>query len=248
LSKGAHTATPTAEAAASAVEERLAYRFGNRALLIEALTHSTPQAEGAPVNERLEFLGDRVLGLMAADALLRRFPDAPEGELAPRLNALVRRETCASVARALGLGAYVRSVGSAGPDLKPAILADACEAVIAALYLDGGLEAARALFEREWASALGAITEAPLDAKSALQEWSQERALGLPAYELLTRAGPDHEPVFTVRVGVKSLAPAEGTGASKRAAEQAAAAALLTREGLWGEAQAARASDLKATP
>lgn len=214
---------------AAAVEARIGYRFRDPALLAEALTHASLAGEAAH-NERMEFLGDRVLGLLAAEALLHAFPDVTEGELAPRLNALVRKESCANVARAIGLEPHIRAGG-----IVPgaAMLADACEALIAALYLDGGLEAARAFFTREWGAMLSALEIAPMDAKSALQEWTQERALGLPVYALVSQEGPHHEPRFTVEVSVKSLAPARGEGLSKRAAEQAAAEALLGREGIW---------------
>lgn len=221
----------------AALEARIGYRFRDSGLLAEALTHASLAGEAAH-NERLEFLGDRVLGLLAAEALLQAFPDVAEGELAPRLNALVRKEACAVVARALGLGPHIRAGG-----IVPgtAVLADACEALIAALYLDGGLEAARALFTREWGGMFAALAVAPTDAKSALQEWTQERALGLPVYTLVAQEGPHHEPRFTVEVNVRSLEPALGEGASKRAAEQAAAEAILVREGIWDEAQADKA-------
>lgn len=244
MTKRAHTKDPAA-ASVSAVESRLGYRFKNAALLAEALTHSSAPG-GKPINERLEFLGDRVLGLLAAEALISRFPDRPEGELAPRLNALVRREACAAVARGLDLGAHIRSAGTAGQGAT--VLADACEALIAALYLDGGIEAAREFFVREWAGQMDSLDEAPLDAKSALQEWSQERALGLPVYALVSRQGPDHGPVFTVSVRIGSLAPIESRGASKRAAEQAAATALLVREGVWSAEQGERAVAAATSP
>jgi ribonuclease-3 len=238
---------PQAEGGLGALEARLGHRFKDRSRLVEALTHASagdlPGA--APINERLEFLGDRVLGLLTAEALIERFPDAREGDLAPRFNALVRKERCAAVAAELGLAAHVRVADSEarpGRGLAPAILADACEAVIAAIYLDGGLEAARVFFAANWAGAIGEVEHLPRDAKSALQEWSQDRALGLPAYESLGRTGPDHAPEFTIRVSVQSHEPAEGRGPSKRAAEQAAAAAFLLRENIWNEDDARRAS------
>jgi ribonuclease-3 len=239
LARHAPLSPEISQASQGAIESRIGYRFRDPALLAAALTHSSALGTGPSThNERLEFLGDRVLGLLAAELLLDRFPDVPEGALAPRLNALVRREACAAVARAIELGPHIRSAGSGGA-LGAATLADACEALIAALYLDGGLEAARALFVREWAGAIDALDVLPHDAKSALQEWSQERSLGLPAYTLASQEGPDHGPMFTVEVSIGALAPAQGTGASKRAAEQAAAARLLVREGVWAEAAGA---------
>ncbi len=231
--------TPTPESiAARAIEESLGYRFKDTALLARALTHASASGASHTDNERLEFLGDRVLGLLAAEALLARFPEASEGELAPRLNALVRSEACASVARWLKLEPHVRAGRSA---LNSAILADACEALMAAIFLDGGLEPARAAFHRAWAPLMDEVETAPIDAKSALQEWSQGLALGLPVYALAGREGPDHAPVFRVSVAVASLAAVEGQGPSKRAAEQAAAAALLIREGVWSREEGERA-------
>ena len=143
----------------------------------------------------------------------------------------MRRETCAEIARQLDLAAYINSVGTGeGGNLRANILADACEALIAAIYLDSGLEGARNLFVREWASALDGVAEPPRDAKSALQEWSQERGLGLPLYEVLSREGPDHAPYFHIQVRIGALAPGQGEGPSKRAAEQAAATDMLSRE------------------
>jgi ribonuclease-3 len=230
----------------AALEERIGHRFKDHALLTEALTHSSAQGPRKAVraNERLEFLGDRVLGLLAAEALIARFPDAPEGDLAPRLNALVRKERCAAIASELGLGAHVRVAESemrGGQPLKAAILADALEALIAAVYLDGGLDAARRFFVAAWSASLEEVDILPRDAKSALQEWTQDRALGLPRYELVSRVGPDHRPEFTVRVSVAETGSVEAKGASKRAGEQAAAAALLVRLAVWSQAEAERA-------
>lgn len=219
-----------------ALESRLGHVFSNRALIEEALTHASRADERKDriSNERLEFLGDRVLGLLAAEALVAAEPSAAEGYLAQRLNQLVRREQCALVAERLGIGgALVLSEAEArsGGRAKPALLADACEAVIAAVYLDAGLEAARAVFQAQWASAMGA--GATRDAKSLLQEWTQERSLGLPLYEETGRAGADHQPTFLIEVRVSDTGSAEGRGPSKRAAEQAAAEALLRRLGAW---------------
>lgn len=206
---------------------------------MEALTHaSRARRHGRAVtghNERLEFLGDRVLGLLAAEALIRRFPDDTEGALAPRLNALVRKETCAAVARAMELGPRLvlseAEEGTGGRE-KAAILADACEAVMGAVYLDQGLGAARGLFERFWADALAGVEEVPRDPKTRFQEWAHQRVGTTPEYRVLARSGPDHAPRFEVEVRLKGFEAARGEGDSKRAAEQAAAEAFLAREGV----------------
>jgi ribonuclease-3 len=221
--------------------DKLGHAFSDPALLERALTHASV-GEGAARskhrdNERLEFLGDRVLGLLTAERLLEGFPDAAEGELAPRLNRLVSREACARVARRIGLGPALRLAGGeskGGGRDKDSILAGACEAVIAALYLDGGMEAAAAFFDRWWAEdieALPALGQA-LEVKLALQQWAQKAGRPLPAYRVLEREGPDHAPTFTVQVEVEGVAPATGSGSSRQAAEKAAAKALWDREGL----------------
>lgn len=215
------------------LEARLGHVFSDRSLLERALIHGSAANEHRRDNERLEFLGDRVLGLLAAEALIRRFPAATEGELAPRLNALVRRETCAAVAEELGLDRHIVLAASeirAGGRRKPAILADACEAVMAALYLDGGLEAAGLLFDAWWLARLESLDTVPLDAKTRLQEWAQGLGRGVPVYRVTERYGPDHAPHFVVAVQVEGVAPETGEGRTKRVAEQAAALALLRRE------------------
>jgi len=211
---------------------RLAHRFENPDLLREALTH--PSAAGKPAQsyERLEFLGDRVLALIVSDLLLARFPQEAEGALARRLAALVRRESLAEVAGNLALGDFLslaKAEREAGASANPALLADACEAVIGALYLDGGLAAAQGFVERYWTPLLEAERTPPQDAKTALQEWAQGRALPLPAYRETRRDGPPHEPVFTIEVSVVGFPPALGEGRSKRLAEQVAAGRLLAR-------------------
>ncbi len=209
----------------------LGHRFQKPELLDEALTHSSVLADrkrrGPGAYERLEFLGGRVLGLVVAELLFQRFPDEPEGSLTRRLVALVRREALTRVAEEIGLAAYL---DSRGDDETPTMLADACEAVIAALYLDGGLEAAAGFIRRHWAPLLLETPVPPKDAKTALQEWAQGRGLPLPAYETVGSTGPSHKPTFTMRVTVKGFPPVEGTGTSKRAAEQAAAAAMLASQ------------------
>jgi ribonuclease-3 len=212
-----------AEAAA-----RLGHDFRDPGLLIEALTH--PSVGSRVQNQRLEFLGDRVLGLVIAEALLADDPEANEGALAPRLNALVRRETCAEVAAGVDLGAALRLGRSemlSGGRRKVALLADAMEAVIAAVYLDGGLAAARAMILRLWGPRIAAARGEGQDAKTALQEWAQARGMAPPDYLDLDRAGPDHAPVFSVEARLADGRSATASAPSKRAAQQAAAAALL---------------------
>ncbi len=212
------------------VAAALEYTFSNPRLLDEALTHRsvTPRRERG--YERLEFLGDRVLGLVVADMLLAAFPDEEEGALARRLAALVRQETLADVARDIGLGPHIRlsrSEAESGGRENDAILSDVCEAVIAAIYSDGGLDSVRPFIERHWSGRLAAAIAPPQDAKTALQEWAQGRGLPLPDYNIVAREGPDHAPQFTVSVSVEGKPVAEGTGASKRAAEQMAASRLM---------------------
>jgi ribonuclease-3 len=225
-------------AAVDALERRLGRPFNDRALLERALTHASvgDGAHGIRDNEVLEFIGDRVIGLLAAERLAQLHPAAPEGELAPRLNALVSRQACASVARLAGVGAALRLSGSetkTGGRDKDSILAGACEALMAAIYQDGGLDAARAVFLDLWAAPLGeAGAPQPRDPKTALQEWAQGRGKPLPAYAVTERGGPDHQPVFTVQVQVAGLAPASAQGRSRQDAEKAAAALLLEREGI----------------
>lgn len=218
------------------IEQRLDHRFANRDLLVRALTHTSAAPAGAHY-QRLEFLGDRVLALTVADMVHRAFPKADEGELARRLNALVKRETCADVARELGLGGAIRlGAGEAqsGGGAKVAILADVMEAVIAAIHLDAGFETARRFVERHWRERM-ANARGPLrDAKTTLQEWLQGRGLAAPVYRQVSRSGPDHDPLFTIAVDIAG--PVEGavaTGRSKREAEQTVATLVLVREGLW---------------
>ena len=198
---------------------------------------SEPAADTAGDNERLEFLGDRVLGLAVAELLNETFPAADEGELARRYNSLVRGGTCAEVARAWDLGAVLKlsdSESENGGRDKDTILADACEAVLAAVFLDAGFEGARAVVRRHWAGRLNTQLKEPYaDAKSALQEWAQGQGLALPSYTEVSREGPDHAPLFTTEVRVDAKRFARGTGASKRIAEQAAAAKLLNSAGVW---------------
>lgn len=214
---------------------RLGHDFADPALLVRALTHGSLSSATRPDNQRLEFLGDRVLGLTIAEALLKADRSATEGQLAPRLNALVRGETCAEIARQIGLGDVLklgRSEMMTGGRRKDALLGDAMEAVIAAVYLDAGFEAARAMILRLWGPRIAGAEEAAFNPKTALQEWAQAKGMGPPAYEVAERSGPDHAPHFRiiVRLDDGRQAEASGTG-TKRSIEQAAAHAMLDQIG-----------------
>mgnify|MGYP001820848367 CR=1 FL=1 len=209
---------------------RLGHRFSHPELLVRAVTHASISSQTRPDNQRLEFLGDRVLGLVMSEALLAADKDAAEGQLAPRFNALVRKETCADVARQVDLGAGLklgRSETMSGGRRKEALLGDAMEAVIAAVYIDAGFEAARDLVLRLWGDRIGTVKADARDAKTSLQEWAQARRQVPPAYREISRTGPDHAPVVTVEVQLQSGETATAEATSKRAAEQAAASALL---------------------
>jgi ribonuclease-3 len=235
---GQKDARPRRRRGDGSLEERIGYRFADASLLDSALSHISA-LKGARNRvgsyQRLEFLGDHVLGLVISDMLFRAFPRADEGELSRRLADLVRKETCAEIARAIDLGAAIRlgaSEANAGARTRPAILADVCEALIGAVYLDGGFAAAEALIGRLWQVRMKTKAEPARDPKTVLQEWAQGRGLPTPAYREIARSGPDHDPQFRVAVQLPHLAPAEGSGRSKRAAEQAAAAAMMKREGV----------------
>jgi ribonuclease-3 len=219
-------------------EASIGYRFRDPALLEQALTHIsalTGVRNRAGSYQRLEFLGDHVLGLVISDMLFRAFAKADEGEMSRRLADLVRKEACADVARAIELGDAIRlgaSEANAGGRSRIAILADVCEALIGAVFVDGGYPAAAALIERLWSERMRTPARPLRDSKTVLQEWAQARGLPTPAYREVERKGPDHDPEFRITVELPDLAPAEGMGRSKRAAEQAAAAAMLTRAGV----------------
>jgi ribonuclease-3 len=220
------------------LEQVLGHRFKRPDLLQRALTHASVRSgRGArPDNERLEFLGDRVLGLVIAELLLEAMPDASEGELARRFNRLVKGETCAIVARRLGLGRYLvlsESEADSGGRDKSTILADAMEALLGAIFLDAGFEKARAAVRALWLEEIAELPEISADAKSALQEWAQGKGLELPKYVVVSRSGPDHAPHFLAEVHIAGRKPSRGEGASRRQAEQAAADAMLAREGVW---------------
>jgi len=216
------------------LEAALGYRFENPALLAQALTHSSAAASRGQSNERLEFLGDRVLGLTIAALLLETFPDEDEGQISYRFSALVMSPTLARIAAAIGLPAHVRlseSEQAGGGSDNPALLANCCEAVIAAIFLDGGLEPAQAFIRRHWRELVDEAAEPPKDAKTMLQEWAQAEGLPLPRYRVAGQKGPGHALVFRVEVTVQDRPPAEAEGPSKRAAEQTAAALMLRRIG-----------------
>jgi ribonuclease-3 len=231
LNRMGHHNDPVADLAA-----RLPHRFSRPELLRHALTHRSaadPKNRMLDSNERLEFIGDRVLALVMAEWLAERFPREREGDLGKRLAVLVARESLAKVAVRLDLAEALRIPAAedrAGVRHRASVLADALEALLGALYLDGGLEAARALIRREWSALLEASDRPPVSAKTRLQEWTLGRGLGLPEYVQVSATGPSHSPVFVVRV-IAAGQDAEGTGESKRAAEQAAAAKLLARLG-----------------
>ena len=212
--------------------DRLGHRFANPALLSQALTHRSaadPRRRQLDSNERLEFLGDRVLALAIAEWLAERFPQEREGELGKRLAVLVAADTLAKVGEGIGLSEALRippAEGRTGLRQRATVLADATEALIGALYLDGGLEVAQRFVRRYWAEMMAADPTPPMSAKSRLQEWTLGRGLGLPVYRTASTTGPSHAPVFVIEVQAQGRT-AEGKGDTKRAAEQAAAEAWL---------------------
>ena len=215
-------------------EQRLGYEFSDVSLLIEALTHSSIASESRKDNQRLEFLGDRILGLVMAEALLEIDQFASEGTLAPRFNALVRKEACAEVARHIDLGGVLkigRSEMLSGGRRKDALLGDGMEAVIAAIYKDGGFEVAKRTITELWGDRIKNVKGDARDAKTMLQEWAQARGQNPPKYEIMSQSGPDHAPEFLVKVLLDSGETADATAGSKRQAEQMAAKSLLQTMG-----------------
>jgi ribonuclease-3 len=221
------------------LEARLGYKFADPDLLDRALTHSSaiaPAKRIAQSYQRLEFLGDRVLGLVVADLLYRRFPKGTEGDLSRSLNALVRKETCALIARELELGREINlgdSEARTGGADKDAILGDVLEALLGAVYVDGGLSPAYEIIERLFGEQAGYSGTERADAKTTLQEWAQGRGLEPPVYEEIERTGPDHAPEFTIAVKLGEFDPLTATGPSKKLAEHKAAEAFLIREKVW---------------
>lgn len=227
----------TATELADALQLRTGHVFRDHKRLLRALTHGSARSANAGVDyERFEFLGDRVLGLCVADMLLADFPEAPEGELSVRLNALVNAEALAQIADEIGLADLIRAgseVRNLAERKRVNLRADALESLIAVIYLDGGLDAAKRFIHKYWKPRAGAAGAARRDPKTELQEWAHQAASAVPAYTIDSRTGPDHDPVFAVSVRVGDFVPATGTGRSKREAEQNAAASLLVREGVW---------------
>ncbi|NVK14535.1 MAG: ribonuclease III [Rhodobacteraceae bacterium] len=217
-----------------AFEERIGHKFARPDLLQRAVTHASVSSSTRKDNQRLEFLGDRVLGLVMATALLEHDKTATEGQLAPRFNALVRKEACADVAKEIDLGAVLklgRSEMMSGGRRKQALLGDAMEAVIAAVYKDAGFDAAAEVILRLWGSRIHQVEPDARDAKTSLQEWAQARGQKVPTYVEVSRSGPDHAPVFTIAARLQDGTEAQATAGSKRQAEQAAAKALLEQLG-----------------
>jgi ribonuclease-3 len=229
----------SAKAATAAIEARIGYKFVNAALLTTAFTHvsalkKSPGKRGDSY-QRLEFLGDHVLGLVVSDMLYRAFPNADEGELSKRLADLVRKESCADVAKSLGLLDDIKlgQVGAiASARLRKSVIGDICEAVIGAVFLDGGYSAAAQFVERNWTERMRKPRRPLRDPKTVLQEWAQSKRLPTPVYREIERTGPHHDPQFRVAVDLPGLEPAEGVGGNKRAAEKDAASVMIAREGV----------------
>ncbi|WP_316163294.1 ribonuclease III [Bradyrhizobium sp. SZCCHNRI20481] len=235
--KGAKAADKAANAA---IEARIGHHFADPSLLSTAFTHVSAlksSKKRGDSYQRLEFLGDHVLGLIVSDMLYRSFPSADEGELSKRLADLVRKESCADVAKSLGLLDDIKlgAVGAgAGARLRKSVLGDVCEAVIGAIFLDGGYAAAAGFVERNWTERMHKPRRPLRDPKTVLQEWAQGKGLPTPVYREVERTGPHHDPQFRVAVDLPGLEPAEGVGGSKRAAEKVAASVMIEREGVSG--------------
>ena len=222
------------------LETAIGCKFRDQDLLVRALTHgSVRQSANKRIdNERLEFLGDRVLGLVVAEHLHKSLPDVREGDLARRFNALVCGDTCAEVGKEIDLGRFLilsSSEADNGGREKETILADAVEAILGAVFLDRDFDAAKRVVHAVWGERLDEITTTKVDPKSALQEWAQSQSLRLPRYTEISRTGPDHNPCFVAEVSVEGMEPQRGEGSSKRSAQQEAARTLLVREGVWRE-------------
>ena len=223
------------------LEALIGHEFAEKERLDRALTHASARTQKGGNYERLEFLGDRVLGLCVAELLFRTFGAATEGELSVRLNQLVSADTCAEVADELGLHYFIRT----GADVKKLtgkrmmnVRADVVESLIAAIYLDGGLEVARRFILKFWEKRAARADGARRDAKTELQEWAHAKFGTTPIYRVEERTGPDHDPRFTVTVEVAGVKPETGIERSKRAAEQVAATRMLEREGIWQKSSA----------
>ena len=233
-------ARAAAKSGHAAIEARIAHKFADPDLLMTAFTHVSAlksQRKRTESYQRLEFLGDHVLGLIVSDMLYRAFPNADEGELSKRLAELVRKESCADVARSLSLAADI-NLGAVGASvdarLRKSVLGDVCEAVIGAIYLDGGYAASAEFVARNWTERMHKPRRPLRDPKTVLQEWAQGKGLPTPVYREVERTGPHHDPQFRVAVDLPGLAPAEGVGGSKRSAEKVAASVMIEREGVGG--------------
>ena len=227
--------TARQEAIATLVE-RVGYNFRDEQLFNQALTHASgAKSKVSGSNERLEFLGDRVLGLVVAQLLYERHDDVPEGDLARMFNTLVKRQTCAKIGRRLGIpdALIMAGKGAKRASVTDNIVGDACEALIAAVYLDGGLDEARKVIAKHWAEFLERAPDLRKDAKSALQEWAAARSLAVPSYETIAMTGPDHAPEFKVELTIDGHEPVQGVSSTRRTAEQVAATEFLRRERIW---------------
>jgi ribonuclease-3 len=226
---GAKAGAKAAAAATAALEARIGHTFADPVLLATAFTHVSalkPARSRGESYQRLEFLGDHVLGLIVSDMLYRAFPNADEGELSKRLADLVRKESCADVAKSVGASASAR--------LRKSVLGDICEALIGAIFLDGGYQAAAQFVERNWIERMRKPRRPLRDPKTVLQEWAQSKGMPTPVYREVERTGPHHDPQFRVAVDLPGLESAEGIGGSKRAAEKVAASVMIAREGVGG--------------
>jgi ribonuclease-3 len=227
--------------APASLELKIGHRFKDRSLLVQALTHVSAigHSKAKISYQRLEFLGDHVLGLAISHMLLREYPSAKEGELSQRLSDLVRAETCVEVGLDLDLGSYIyfgsHEIKSGGRN-RNSIIADVCEALIGAIYLDAGYESAAKFVEKYWLNLALSPLRQLRDAKTRLQEWAQSRGLPPPAYRQIERKGPDHQPVFKIAVDLPGMDAAEGEGPTKRDAQQTAALAMLERHGVKTDA------------
>ena len=231
--KGKPRLPQLSEDALNEVEAAINYVFKDKDLIHHAMTHPSilgSDEDAHHSNQRLEFLGDRVLGLVISERLIERFPTDREGEMAPKLNALVNKSACARAIRHLGVGEHLMmgngeiKTGGRG---RESTLGDLCEAVIGAIYLDGGLKAARAYIEFAWADEFSRPLAAIQNPKSVLQDWALKRGMALPAYKVTGRTGPEHELEFEVLVTLADGMSATGVGSSKQDAGRAAAERLL---------------------
>ncbi|MGJ3263514.1 MAG: ribonuclease III [Salinarimonas sp.] len=233
-------ASRTSKDPLGALEARIGHAFAEHALLDEALTHMSATKEGKGAHyQRLEFLGDRALGIVVAALLFETFPDANEGELSKRFSEIVRKETCAEVALGWDVAPHIvfgHGIGRTAARANRSILGDVCEAIIGAVYVDGGHEAARRVVEAGFGDMIRATRPVPRDPKTVLQEWLQGRGAPPPAYRLIDRSGPEHAPSFEVGVVIEGMDTITGRGPSKRAAEQDGARAVLVHLGLWKDA------------